>query len=149
MGCTQNTDWSVSYLTSSNTEFSSARLFFPTKDWVNGIDVEFVQTSDGLHAYLQVHSHPIPPYLDNPKEALVNLQTENNSCCGAAIRREGGQKILLSPILQDFLLSSLKEGKSVTMELVGYETVILADGFNEHLYEMQNRPFDYPFHLPF
>ena len=147
--CTQTTDWNVSYLTAGSKEFNSAKLFLPAKDPVNGMDVEFLQTKLGVRAYLQVHSHPTVPYEGNTHETWVRLKTDQDQLNGPAVRHEGGQRIFLSPPMQEFLLSSLKKGKVVVIELTGYKATVSAQGFKKEFEEMQNPPFNFPIHLPF
>lgn len=141
--CSGRSDWNVSYLSTGSQEFNSAKLSLPTTDRVHGMDVEFIQTELGIRTYLQVHSHPVS------KNIIVTIKAKDHEMKETAILHEGGQRILLPPELQEFLLSSLKEGKSVTIEIPGYQTTLSTEGFAARLEKMENPPFKLPFKLPF
>ena len=147
--CAQNDNWTVDHIQTGNEAFSSSKLSFPTHDAVNGIDLEFLRVEGQLHTYLQVHSQAIPPYQGNPKEALVTLQMGETTFSGIAHRHEGGQRLLLSNPLQEYLLKALQDQTSVTIRLEGYKTVVATEQFLEHFAEFQGSPIRNHFQLPF
>lgn len=143
--CAREDNWRVSYIRTGDADFNSSKLTYLS----HGIDLELMQTPIGFRSYLKVHSHPAAPHQGNPKKAFVSMQTEKDFLQDVAARHEGGQKIVLPPSLEEFLLTSLKEGKSVTIEISGYKITISPEAFEKRFHEMQNPPLHSPFHLPF
>jgi len=85
--------------------------------------------AEGTSLYLDVHSHPIPPYASNPKEAIVTLSTGEEKLVVLAVRREGGQRLVVPLEAHAFILKTLRQGLPLTIELEGYTTTIEAKNF--------------------
>jgi hypothetical protein len=148
-GCSRSDNWSVSHIRTGDKDYNSSKLSYAAPDPVNGIDVEILNMQNSFRTYLHVHSHMVPPYQDNPKEALVVLEAEDGSLNGVAVRREGGQRLLLSDAHQKFLLSHLVEKKPVTIRVEGYAITLNADNFPEHYAELQSPPLTIPLRMPY
>ncbi len=148
-GCSASSEWQVSHQKGSQKEFNSARLSYPIRDKVNGVGVEMVYVKNNLKTYLEVHSQTIPPYKNNPKEALVKMTTGEKTIHGIAHRHEGGQRATLPADLQEILVDSLRKGSPVTVELIGYSTTLEPHDFALAYQEMQKAPINIPIQLPF
>ncbi len=148
-GCSPSSEWQVSHQKGSQKEFNSSRLSYPIRDKVNGIGVEMVYVKNNLRTYLEVHSQTIPPYKNNPKEALVRIKTDEKTIHGIAHRHEGGQRATLPADLQDILVDNLLKGSTVTLELIGYTTTLDPRDFALVYQEMQKAPINIPIQLPF
>ncbi len=107
----------------------TTNLTYHDIDPLNGIDLEMVTGSEGTSLYLDVHSHPIPPYASNPKEAIVTLSTGEEKHVVLAVRRDGGQRLVVPPEAHAFILATLRAGLPLTIELEGYTTTIEAKNF--------------------
>lgn len=148
-GCSKSDNWNVSHVRTGDKAYNSSKLSFAASDPINGIDVEMLKMQNSFRTYLQVHSHMIPAYKDNPKEAFVSLESEDGSVNGLAIRHEGGQRLLLSDVHQKFLLSHLIEKKPVTIRVEGYSITLNAENFSEHYEELQSPSLTIPFRIPY
>lgn len=147
--CAKSTSWKADHIHTGDTAYNSTKLFYPTRDRVNGADVEILFVEDHITSYLQVHSQMIPPYQGNPKEALVSFKVGDVVFSGVAQRHEGGQRVRLTPDLQEQLLQALQAKKSVQLQLEGYQTLITAEEFPKLFQESQKTPIRNPFQLPF
>jgi len=145
VGCFAASPWTVSHL--HDTE--SARLSYPIHDLVNGVGVEMVYAEGVMRCYLEVHAQQIPPYLGSEKEALVTLRAQTATLRSIAHRHAGGQRLLLTPELHDFLLEALLAGTPVTVELQGYFATLQPDQFAEQYKRIKNRSLTLPIQLPF
>ncbi len=139
-----STNWQIDRMTAGTAEHNSTRLSYKTRDKVSGIDLEFLKTKLSLHAYLNVHSVPIP---ENAKGFLII----DGACRPLEAHvRKGGQRILLSDSTCDLLIQSLLAGKSVEIRLSSYHTTFSPNGFKSQFETMQNFPITRnPFHHPF
>lgn len=145
MGCFTASPWSVSHLDDAE----SARLSYPIHDPVHGIGVEMVCVREGVRTYLEVHAQEVPPYLGHEKEAFVTLKTPQATLSSTAHRHAGGQRVLLTAELHDFLLTALIAGLPVKIELQGYFTTVQAEQFAEQYEHIKKRPLTVPIQLPF
>ncbi|MBS0652994.1 MAG: hypothetical protein JSR39_05635 [Verrucomicrobia bacterium] len=148
--CRSSSPWALDRVESGNSDFNSAKLTFPANDPIHGIDVEFLNTSKNLYVYLNVHSIPIPALKNNPKYAFVHLTIGTEKYRFEALRREGGQRLLLPEEAVDLMISSLRKNLPIEIKVSGYSTQITPSGFPEKFKKMQQSPlFPNPFHLPF
>ncbi|MCX6990100.1 MAG: hypothetical protein NTX49_03405 [Chlamydiae bacterium] len=149
LGCSHRDNWKVSHIQSGSKQFSSSRLSYHTPDTVNGIDVEFLALDTSCNLYLHVHSHPVKPYKGDPKTALVTMKTEENAKSFLAKRHEGGQRLLLPDNAKEFLVASLKEGKTVIISTSGYTSTLTPDSFERKYHLLEKPPrFKNPVHSP-
>jgi hypothetical protein len=132
-----------------NSSFDSSKISYYSADPVRGINLEILKTKDNLHFYLDVSSRSIPPYKNNLKEAIVEIEVEGQKYIFIASRHSGGQRVLLPTQAQELIVSSLQGDKSVQIALSGYKTTLLSDGFAERYEKLQTSPFKNPFKLPF
>ncbi len=148
--CRSNNPWDLDRVESGHSDFNSTKLIFPADDPIHGIDVEFLNTSKNLYAYLNVHSLPIPELKNNPKHAFVYFMIGSEKHRFEALCREGGQRLLLPEDAVKLMISSLENDLSIQIKISGYSAEITASGFSEKYKEMEQSPFfSNPFHLPF
>ncbi len=128
--------WTASYVE------GSSNLTYHDVDPNYGIALEMVVGSEETSFYLDVHSHPIPPYADNPKEAIVTLSTGDEKYVVMAMRREGGQRLIVPKEAHAFILSTLRQGLPLTIQLEGYTTTIDSKNFKaiKELKELAHEP---------
>ncbi len=148
-GCQTSPSWQVTHLEGQDPIYDSARLSYPVRDIVNEIGVEMICTQGQVNTYLEVHSHEIPPYQGNPVEARVALKIDGKTTTGVALRREGGQRLLLPSSLQELLVEALKQRQSVTILLDGYSTTLSAEHFAKQYQMLHSKPFKFPLKLPY
>jgi len=147
--CTNSSRWNLDHVQTSNSRFSSSKLFFTAKDRSNGIDVEILKTKSALRVYLSVHSQAVPTYRGDPKKALAVLFYENQKHSFIVARHEGGQHFLLSDADADLLISLLEKEVPVTIKLPGYSTQVSPEEFSIQFEKLHHNTFANPFHLPF
>ncbi len=138
--CASKDPWQVSYIQTGDFHYNSSKLSFQAKDRSAGIDVEMIYLQNTLYTYLYVHHQLIPPVQDNPKIAAITLETCDETFSGLGIRHEGGQKVQLSPELQQVLIHNLKEGKSVTVRLQGFSAELPSEKFTTYFKKLQKSP---------
>jgi len=149
IGCSRSDNWKVSHIQSGSKQFSSSRLSYHTPDPINGIDVEFLALDTSCNLYLHVHSHPVKPYKGDQKTALVSMKTEEKSESFVAKRHAGGQRLLLPAQANDFLVTSLKEGKTVIISTSGYSSTLSPNSFERKYHLLEKPPrFKNPVHSP-
>jgi hypothetical protein len=148
--CRSGSRWSLDRVESGSSAFNSTKLIFPAGDPIHGIDVEFLNTSKNLYVYLNVHSTPIPALKDDPKHAFVILTIGSEKHRFEAVRREGGQRLLLPEEAVNLLIGSLQKDLPIEIKISGYSAQLTASDFSEKFKKMQQNPlFPNPFHLPF
>lgn len=148
-GCSASPTWQVSHQKGSQKEFDSSRLSYPLHDKVNGIGVEMVFVKNSLRTYLEVHSQTIPPYRNNPKEALVKITAGEKTHHGIVHRHQGGQRVTLPEELQDVVVSYLLEGSPVKLELIGYSTMLQPSDFSLAYQQLKEKPLNLSIQFPF
>ena len=139
--CAHNDPWAASR------QFDSSKLSYSPKDNLRGLSLEIFQVEGKEHAYFQITSHTINPYEGNPKQALLTFIIGEASYSDVVPRHEGGQRISLSEKMQEILISSLKENRSVTVHVGGLETIITAGKFADHYDGLKRAPIQNPFKL--
>lgn len=122
--CQKTSQWNCQHISEKSSHCS--RLLYQSQDHVLGIDLEFLQTENGLVAYLQVH---------NPLTAEAKIQID--SATYIAPLHQGQQRVQLPSELQDHLIAQLKEGKAVTITLNGHREIIQAERFDKQLRSLQ------------
>lgn len=148
--CRSSSPWNLDRVESGNAAFNSTKLIFPASDAIYGIDIEFLHTSKDLYVYLNVHSTPVPPLKDDPKHAHVVLTVGSEKHHFVALRREGGQRLLLSKETVNLLIESLQKDLPIEIRVSGYSTQLTTADFSKKFQKMQQAPlFPNPFHLPF
>jgi hypothetical protein len=135
--CSHNDSWAVNSIKTGSLEFDSSKLSYQSKDPIRGLDLEILNIRGQLHAYLQVRSHTITPYENNPKKALLTFIVEDTTYSDVALRHEGGQRVSLSEHMQEILISSLKKDLPVTVRLGSFETIITAEKFAKYYNELK------------
>lgn len=143
-GCSSSPTWNISHQKGSQKEFDSSRLSYPLRDKVNGIGVEMVFAKNNLRTYLEVHSQTIPPYRNNPKEALVKITAGKKTVHGIVHRHQGGQRASLPQDLQELIVNHLLEGSQVKLELIGYSTTLQPSDFPLAYQEIRKTPLNLP-----
>lgn len=148
-GCSRSDSWKVSHIQSGSKQFSSSRLSYRSPDPVNGVDVQFLSLDESCHLYLHVHSHPIKPYMGDPKKALVQVKTEDKTTSYFAIRHQGGQRLLLPDEAKDYIVEKLKSGQFVTISTSGYSSTLTPESFDKKYFLLEKPPrFRIPVHSP-
>jgi hypothetical protein len=147
--CSKPSHWSSSHVKTGSSAFDSSELCFRTTDPVNGLDLAMIRTKESLRLYLEVRSRAIPPYQNNPKQALVEVLIGSDKYSFIGFRHEGGQRLLLPNDCQEIVLDSLKNNITVTFHLSGYKAVIDPKDFEAKFKKLGSPPLSNPFHLPF
>ena len=148
-GCQSSSPWIASHVQAGNTTYNSSRLSYRLHDIVNEIGVEMICAQGLINTYLEVHTQQIPPYQGNLKEALVVMNTSDQTKHAVGYRHEGGQRISLSADLQEFLITSLQNNQTVTISLKGYATTLNPHNFTTQFEQLHAKPLANPFQLPF
>ncbi len=103
-----------------------------------------VFVKNNLRTYLEVHSQTIPPYRNNPKEALVKITVGEKTHHGIVHRHQGGQRATLPQDLQEIIVQHLQAGSPVKLELIGYSTTLQPADFSLAYQEIQKAPLNLP-----
>jgi hypothetical protein len=147
--CHKADPWTYSQIQSGSPSFSSARLTYRSPDIVNGIDLQFLATETTCHLYLEVHSHPLREYKNNPENVLITISCEGKKRNFIAARHQGGQRALVSEEAQKHLIKCLENGHMATLSTSGYSTIISPESFSKKFPLLQTPPrFKSPFYSP-
>lgn len=141
VGCQRHQQWQCSQI--QHTTHQSTRLIYKTKDPVAGIDVALFRNNEKWTTYLQVHGHPLYSSLENEQKIEVRLISEGKVTSFLADLHRGRQRIRLSEILQDQLISELMEGNPVTIELSGYREIVSPKRFQKMLKKVDSKTSDF------
>lgn len=114
VSCTsKQTTWEVSETRTRHTAHQAFKLSHKPDNIFRGMELEFVRTASGLRSYLNVHSLKFAEDIAHTKKTEIVLISNGNERHYLADRLEGGQRLLLTPEAQDFLLNQLAENHSV------------------------------------
>lgn len=147
--CVKSDPWSLTTIQTKGLETPLSRLYYHTSDRVNGIDLEILIAQGKLVSFLQVHREAIPPLSKQPDKARGKLILEGQAYPFIAERHGGGQRLNLPEKSQDQIISLLKEGKSFTLQVDGYEEIIQPGEFSKKWNKIKENSYTIPFHLPF
>jgi len=149
-GCRSDTSWTVDHVASGRSRFNSTKLTYTAADPINGLDLEFLKTREHLYVYLNVHSVPIPPLKTDPHHSFVYITVDTERHRFEAVRREGGQRLLLPEDAINLIISSLNQQLPVEIAVSGYSSLISPSDFSKKYKKIQHiSAFENPFHLPF
>jgi hypothetical protein len=147
--CTSQGHWISNQIHSDKREFCSTKLSYPSRDPINGIDLEFLKIGENLNVYLNVHSIPVLAHQDNQKSVLLKLDIDGEILRCQVYRLEGGQRFLLPEEIVATLIKSLHNHKDVTFILPGYRSTVKAENFAEKFIQLNDPfPLQNPFHFP-
>lgn len=136
-GCSHSDSWHYAHLKTADSQYDAKKLAFLNPDKVNGIDMEILLVQETLHIYLNVHSTPILSHYRDAKQALVTIRTGEERMQLLAFRHEGGKRILLPETIYPTLLSTLRAGTPILIELEGYRATVEGKGFEEKFHKLQ------------
>ena len=130
-GCRSDTSWTVDRVASGHSKFNSTKLTYTAADPINGLDLEFLKTQEHLYVYLNVHSVPIPPLKTDPHHSFVYITVDTEKRRFEALRREGGQRLLLPEDAINLITSSLDQQLPVEITVSGYSSLISPSDFSK------------------
>jgi|GEM_PF-2789930 len=117
--CQRHSQWQCTHV--KETACESSRILYRSEDPVQGIDIEMIHTDGELSTYLQVHSEPL---FVTEKTSPVVIKSIRGEMSSMATSHRGAQRVRLNDDLQTELISALKEGYLVDIELSGYRETI-------------------------
>ena len=109
--------------------FSSARMYLAPANEFSGLELELVQTVDGLRMYINVYGLEIPTEQPGSHNSRVFISFKDHSYHFSAIRFTGGQKLLVPQYVLTEIVEYLQEGQSVHLQVGRYEANIYPDKF--------------------
>ncbi|NGX27368.1 MAG: hypothetical protein K940chlam6_01302 [Chlamydiae bacterium] len=127
--CQRHSQWQCHHINEKTAK--ATRVLYRSEDPVQGIDVEMIQADGELATYLQVHSQPLLPSEEDPEKTEVTITTAQSEMTFLAPFHRGAQRVRLSEELQTQLISILKEGNPITLELTGYRETIDPERFQK------------------
>jgi hypothetical protein len=117
VSCQHTNAWSFTEMRTGTSAFDSSRLAYQSKDKVNGMDLEFIQTKQQLYCYIQVHAQPV-------KNPNISLIATGKKATYLLIAHAGGHRFLLPDALLNELIFQLQSHQFVTLQLDNYQMVI-------------------------
>jgi len=123
-GCEKTDPWRIEKMNCDKPKGQMTRVVIPTKDPVNGLDLEFFHTDQETRCFINIHTFETTPYENDPTLTLVTLTIDDRELLFLAERREGGQRLFLEKKATLTLLSALRQNKSIHLSLDGYEATI-------------------------
>jgi len=143
--CQRQENWHFKQIPTKKTA-SCRRITYYSKDPICGIDVELIYANEELVTYLQIRSTPLKSTSENAIQVTIQSEGKASHFLGKVHR--GSQRIRLTPDLQTHLLSLLKEGKPLIIEIPGYRETIDPKRFEKVFKKLESSSFRIPFHLP-
>jgi hypothetical protein len=131
-GC-PNSLWQVDHTCASQTCFQTVRIAQKPEDKFRGLEIEFVQSSNGLRTYLNNFSLPFSEAAANPSKTEITLRIGNLERIDLADRLKGDQKLLLSDETQALIIHSLLKGDPVEVKAGRFFIHISPADFSKHL----------------
>jgi hypothetical protein len=149
--CSTSSRWQIDREETGSVEFDSAKLSFFSSDPGNGLDLTFFATGGKVKTFLEVRSRAIPPVdADHPSLANVVLEAGGEVYTDVSPLHAGGQRIVLSDLLQQQLLSLLRDHPFVDIKIDGFSSRISRDDFAKKWDSLNSTPWlENPLHLPF
>jgi len=123
--------WQSECVTGSPEAFSSARIFLAPANEYSGLELEFVQMSDGIRLYLNVFGLEIPPEKFDSENSRVYISFRDHSYTFSAARFLGGQRLLIPRHVQEEIISYLQDNQPVFIRVGRYQADIYPDKFLE------------------
>ena len=141
IGCSKSDRWQNVYIKTGSASFDSSKLIYPASNFCQDIQLELLNTEEQLYIYLNVYAHPVTPYKENLKEALITLDTGTKEYQLIAERLEGGQRIRVPLTSTTFVVDLMKSSNFVIIKLQdGYRTKILTTHFTDYYKKLKNLP---------
>ncbi len=148
--CAQTRVWQCQRIATGEMQYDSLRIVCPAQDKVNDIEVEVLKTDLVCTVMLCVHGQPLTPSKNHPHHTPVHVKIADKSFKELASLHSGGQRVKLSPALQEAILAQLRAGGFVEIELAGYKKRIDADNFPGFCKMLDSPPhFQNPIQLAF
>ncbi len=132
ISCSQGKElrWHYDEDTHASPQYRSARLYYPTENPFDGLEIEILKGRDEI-VYLNVLRRSIPAYQDDASKALVTIRTDNEQQNFIVQRLRGGQRLKLPHKATLFLIDNLREVDYVHILLDGYEAKIPSQQFKK------------------
>lgn len=147
--CVKSDHWSLNRIQTKGIDSALCRLYYHTKDRVNGIDIAMIASGAKITTYLQVHSEAIPPFSKDPQKARGKLLFQDQELFFLADRHSGGQRLNLTDEIQKKILELLEQNIAFIIRIDGYEEKVTPGLFKEKFQTVQQNSYIIPFHLPF
>lgn len=146
--CQTHSQWSVQNIPATTPDHCT-RLLYRSEDPIAGIDLEWLQTSNTLTTYLQVHFSSIPLAEGEAQKAEVTLSSPTKTVSFLVDCHQGAQRLRLLPVQQELFLRMLEAGEAVTVSVAGFQETLRPASFAKYRKELADPPYRLPFHLPF
>lgn len=149
-GCSSQKGWHCQRILTGENDYDALRVVYTARDKSNDIEVEILKTNLIHTLSLTVHGQPIPSSENHPGHSLVRITIDDQSFKELASLHAGGQRLKLSPSLQEKIISQLRNGGAVEIELPGYKRTIDASNFPDLVKKIDEPShFRNPIRLPF
>jgi hypothetical protein len=109
--------------------FGSARIFLAPLNGFNGLELEFVNGSEGLNLYLNVFGLEIPADPYDGESSRVYISFKDHSYTFSARRFVGGQRLLIPLHVQNEIISYLQQDQPVFIQVSRYQANIYPNEF--------------------
>ena len=130
--CQSNpSNWEVSETNSSHLYYQAYRVSQKPDNLFRGMELEFVRTSSGTRAYLNVFSLKFSPYRSDESKSKVVIRVDQDEQTFLAHRLKGGQRLLLPENAQHLLIQSLSENKPLVIIAGRFDVVIRPGDFSK------------------
>lgn len=122
-------EWQFTCIKTPDPCFSSSRLILRTSNRFRGLDVEFIQTANGMEMHLNAFSLPFSNAPDDPSKTSVKITIEDEVWVILAERLDGGQRLLIPFAVSQQVVAALLNEQDVQIQVGRYQEELLAQGF--------------------
>lgn len=132
VSCQSSSSWEVSETKSQHLSHQACRISRKPDNLFRGMGLEFVRTSSGTRAYLNVYSMEFSPHLSDKSKTEVLICIDQEEHTFMAHRMEGGQRLLLTDDARLLLTKALSDKKSIVIRSGRFIVEIIADDFSKN-----------------
>lgn len=118
--------WSYNEIHGSCQNFDSQKMTLKTANPLRGLELKIVRTQSGQRCIVDIFSLPIPP-----NRATISCSVEESTHTFYAQWLDGGQRLILCKEAEDYLITNLRSGKTITLASGRYREEIIPNGFFE------------------
>lgn len=126
--------WVISR-TNACAPFNFARVYLPSNDLLQGMDVEFTRSCSGVRMFINLYLCPL-----EGEKAELTYKIDGKEYKTLAFVLEGGQRLSLTCEDQEKIIQSLFQGLSVHISVGMYQLEIPAINFSEMYEKMIDIP---------
>lgn len=119
--------WEFHYTKGCDPSFYSKQIMFTRQSNVDVVELEILESDEGLRMFMNLHVCPVNPDSDGLIELTCKIG-ERTQICNTSVL-EGGQRLLLDEVLASDIITALNDGQNVILEVDLYRICLSSSNF--------------------